>query len=540
MTVTCKICDRQFDKLITNSHLKSHSITTSEYKKLYGEQSLSSPQYRAERSMKYTGSNNPMSGKKHNESSLYKISQNRKGKEAWNKGLPLSDETKLILSEKANIRNLEWHKNNQHPFVGRLHSDKTKEKIRNARSKQIITSEQAKKAATTRIKNGWVSPTLGKSLSEEHKEKIKKTYEKNKEIRYKEREEKNRQLIASKGFIILENNDNWYYYLECKKCDHKFTTTKQYFNNCKFQEDYCQFCPVEKNKSRAELELQKFVEENLPDDEIYFGDRSTIHPLELDIHIRSKNIAIEYCDLYYHSESNGKDKEYHLKKLQKCEENGIQLIYIFEDEWISKKDIVKNVLKNKLGLTKNYIGARKTVCKKIENSKEYNKFLNENHLQGSGRSNVAYGLYYDDELVSVMTFSNENISRKIKNWEINRFCTKVGFNVQGGMSKLFKSFIKDYDPASVISYVDRRWGRGESYYSSGFELVSYTPPSYWYFKTQDKRIHRFALRKNKDDDPKLTEYENRLSQGWKRIWDCGNIKLLWEKTPLKAGFVNLV
>jgi hypothetical protein len=41
------------------------------------------------------------------------------------------------------------------------------------------------------------------------------------------------------------------------------------------------------------------------------------------------------------------------------------------------------------------------------------------------------------------------------------------------------------------------------------------------------------LRKNPNDDPSLTEWENRKNQGWNRIWDCGHSKWTWVNK--KAG-----
>jgi hypothetical protein len=42
-----------------------------------------------------------------------------------------------------------------------------------------------------------------------------------------------------------------------------------------------------------------------------------------------------------------------------------------------------------------------------------------------------------------------------------------------------------------------------------------------------RATNKNRLRKNSLDDPTKTEYENRVEQGWNRIWDCGSIKLEW-------------
>lgn len=88
------------------------------------------------------------------------------------------------------------------------------------------------------------------------------------------------------------------------------------------------------------------------------------------------------------------------------------------------------------------------------------------------------------------------------------------------------------NPETIISYSDNRWGDGNVYEKLGFQFEKETPPNYWYFTTNDiSRKHRFSLRKNKTDGQNLTEWENRKSQGWYRIWDCGNKKYRWNKKP---------
>ena len=89
----------------------------------------------------------------------------------------------------------------------------------------------------------------------------------------------------------------------------------------------CPKCGFIFNKS--EDELKDFIK-NVNIDFIE-NSREIITPLELDIFIPSHNIAIEYNGLYWHSELH-KTNDYHLTKTKECENKGIQLIHIFEDE----------------------------------------------------------------------------------------------------------------------------------------------------------------------------------------------------------------
>jgi hypothetical protein len=128
-----------------------------------------------------------------------------------------------------------------------------------------------------------------------------------------------------------------------------------------------------------------------------------------------------------------------------------------------------------------------------------------------------------------MTFTNNNISRRLKNiWEINRFSSILDTTIVGGASKLFSYFIKNYSPETVISYADNRWSKGELYQQLGFIKIHDGIPNYWYvFPNQKQRIHRYSLRKTSDDDCNLTEYEIRNQEGFFRIWDCGSAKWVW-------------
>lgn len=263
------------------------------------------------------------------------------------------------------------------------------------------------------------------------------------------------------------------------------------------------------------------------------NDRSLLNPYELDIYIPSHKIAIEYCGLYWHSELHGSDKKRHLNKMIACAEKDIRLVTIFEDEWIHKPDIVRARIKNMLQLNMTRMGARMFTCK-IVCAKTANTFCADHHVQGVGKTAHAYGLYMEDELSAVMTFSKLSVAKGSKSeanmWELNRFCLKPDLTISGGANKLFQAFLKDQNPQQVISYSDRRWNTGTVYAQLGFSLTHDTPPNYWYIDFKSlSRIHRYSLRKSAQDDVTLTEWENRKLQGWNRIWDCGSTKWAWNK-----------
>ena len=131
-----------------------------------------------------------------------------------------------------------------------------------------------------------------------------------------------------------------------------------------------------------------------------------------------------------------------------------------------------------------------------------------------------------------MTFSkpskSKGQSKDSYDWELLRFCNKIDTTVIGGASKLFKHFVSDYNPNSILSFADRRYSSGGLYTQLGFDSMGNTRLNYWYIDFASvKRVHRFKLRKTADDNPELTEYENRVTKGWSRIWDCGSSKWVW-------------
>ena len=256
----------------------------------------------------------------------------------------------------------------------------------------------------------------------------------------------------------------------------------------------------------------------------------------LDIYIPDLKIAFEFDGLYWHNELNKPDKNYHLKKTEECLKKGIQLIHIFEDEWLYKQDIVKSRIKNLLGLITDKIYARKCIIKEITN-KESKTFCENNHIQGGINSKYSFGLFFNNELVSVMTFGNKrkNLGSKsiTDNYELLRFCNKLNTNVIGGASKLLKYFIKTYNPQEIISYADRKWSIGKLYETLNFKFSHKSQPNYFYV-FGDKKKNRFNFRKNilieKYNCPKnMTEHEFCLSQKWYRIYDCGTLVYVWKQ-----------
>lgn len=254
---------------------------------------------------------------------------------------------------------------------------------------------------------------------------------------------------------------------------------------------------------------------------IIMNDRKLIAPLELDIIIPEKHIAIEYCGIYFHSETWGnKDRNYHLRKYDLCKEKGYKLITIFENEWFNKKDIIKSILATKLSMNTYKIPARKTTFKEITYS-DIKQFEIDNHLQGTRPANRYYGLYHENDLVMSISIGKSRYNKNITN-EIVRMTTKKNVIVVGGISKL----IQHIGLSDCLTYADKRYGDGIGYSKVGFVKMKDSSPNYFYFHKKDHdTLHsrnKFQKHKIPNVDMSKSEYENMLAQDYDRIWDCGN------------------
>lgn len=294
-------------------------------------------------------------------------------------------------------------------------------------------------------------------------------------------------------------------------------------------------CPTCGNMfSIGEMEIYQMLVSEFGSENVKLHDRSVLDGKEIDIFIPSMNIGIEYNGLYWHSEEMGKDKWYHYLNTKKCNENGIKLIQIFEDEYTNNKELVLNKIKHILNIPKQSpkIMGRKTLIKEI-NIKEAREFLTKNHIQGYSNSTVLLGSFYQGILIGVMCFTKTG---KDNEWILNRFATDNNYTCQGVGGKLFSFFKKMYKPLKVKSFADKRWTLNtENLYTKlGFVLTNELKPDYRYIdrKKPIKRIHKFNLRKKTlhnqyNFSMDMTEKEMVNKLGLVKIWDCGLYKYEW-------------
>ena len=317
--------------------------------------------------------------------------------------------------------------------------------------------------------------------------------------------------------------------IKCRLCNELFQNSlKDFKNNATYA---CSTC-TRNNISIKEKQLFDFVK-TLTEDVIE-NDRSVLDGKELDILIPNHQLAIEYNGVYFHTEKFNRGRSYHKDKTDACRNKEVQLLHIFENEWVNEKtkNIWKSIICSKLGKT-NKIYARN--CKIVDlSSKECNIFLENNHLQGKDNSKYRFGLMHDDELVMCMTFGKSRYNNK-HDLELYRLSTKSNVTVVGGASKLFKHAVRLFEQMnmkSIISYADKRYSIGSIYLTLNFKYDGDTPPSYYWAK-QSRLYSRIKFQKHKLKDvlpeynPSLSETDNMHNNGYYRIWNCGHMRFVY-------------
>lgn len=334
--------------------------------------------------------------------------------------------------------------------------------------------------------------------------------------------------------IIRENseigsNANYIKYLDNNislfNCDKEFNhtfemTSDNYHNRIRSSIDLCTICnPIGENRSIKEKELLEYIKS------IYFGEVISGYRdgLEIDIYLPELNIGFEFNGLYFHS-NKFKEKNYHLNKTDYFKEKGIRIIHIWEDDWFLRKEIVKSQISNLFRINTEKIFARKCLVREIKDSKIISEFLNNNHIQGRVNSSLKLGLYFNEELVSLMTFDHNEGRKKMElgGYNLNRFCNKKGINVVGGASKLLSYFIKNYDVKRIVSYADKDWSVGNLYEVLGFINVGGNGPDYKYI-VKGCRVHKSRYKKSKLKT-ELTESKQMELNEINKIFDCGKLK----------------
>ena len=249
---------------------------------------------------------------------------------------------------------------------------------------------------------------------------------------------------------------------------------------------------------------------------------------QTDFILPNHNIGFEINDIDSHNIKH-RDHDYHYNKTLLSQSKGIRLIHIWEWELID--DILWNRLSkwilNLLNTNRNMIGASKCKCKLVPQNDE-KLFLDTYHLQGYIKSELCYGLYYNNELIQLMSFIKSRYNKNYE-WELLRLCTKYDYLVKMGSIRLLNHFIKHHKPKSIISYCNLDKFDGSIYKKLGFTLLRRTQPSaIWYNEETENRFLDSSLFKKGADKLLGTNFgkgtsneEIAMKSGYQKIYNCG-------------------
>jgi hypothetical protein len=275
--------------------------------------------------------------------------------------------------------------------------------------------------------------------------------------------------------------------------------------------------------SQAELSIVAWLK--LMNIDSTANDRKILQNKELDIYIDSHKLAIEYNGLYWHSEEQGKSSNYHLTKSELCQEKGITLIHIFEDEWITSNNICKHIIKGHLGM--NITPTGKSIV--LETSyDEVKSFIEENSFGNPNNSEQYIAAYIGGEIFAVIGFSNCNIDIMVGKIE---YCVDTIFR------DIIQYYLDIYTPNFLTYLADIRRYRPSLFRYLEFDNVSRMSPKCWItdfkkrFDFVDKsEVIDIILSKKAFSEVELEKMDiSSLYKilNWNKIWDCGYD--VWEK-----------
>ena len=243
-----------------------------------------------------------------------------------------------------------------------------------------------------------------------------------------------------------------------------------------------------------------------------------------DIALPDEKIVVEIDPSYTHStlpnhwSPTGLKENSQLLKTEFAKASGYRCIHIFDwDNWDSMLELLS---------PKQIIYARNTEVKEIS-KQSADDFISRMHIQGQCKGGTVFlGLFYKDILVEVMTFGKPRYTHKYE-YELLRLCTGHGLSVTGGASKLFKYFVNQYQPKSIISYCDLAKFTGHVYEQMGMKLDHTTAPAKVWSKGNSK-ITDNLLRQRGFDALFKTNYgkgtsneQLMIEHNWLPVYDCG-------------------
>jgi hypothetical protein len=170
------------------------------------------------------------------------------------------------------------------------------------------------------------------------------------------------------------------------------------------------------------------------------------------------------------------------------------------------------------------------------NALEANSFLQENHLQqGAVGSTHNIGIFKNNTLYAVASFGKSRF-KNIAEWELFKYAPKTYTNINNGLKSAITYFTQQVECNSILMFSNNRFSCQKELELIGFINQGETPPARYYYHASDKLTikHRINFKKHKLQelldkfDPELTETQNMYENGYRKIYDAGQLKFVLE------------
>ena len=246
------------------------------------------------------------------------------------------------------------------------------------------------------------------------------------------------------------------------------------------------------------------------------NDRDTISPSELDLYLPDYKIGIEYCGLFWHSDFY-RDNLYHQRKYLDCYKKGINLIQIFEDEWIYQEEKVIDKLKGYLNIQKdNVIDINQCITEEYDNQNTFDLwcFEEDNYLEIDDlrheKSDINIVLKHNEEIVSILSLNKENDNKYI----ITRFFDKLNYQINDSFKTLLNWFIQNFKPSEISYLDDLRWSQEKLLIDNGFVFDKLIEPKEYWIDSQNRFIEEIEGKNSfiKNAGTKLFKFVQSVSE----------------------------
>jgi group I intron endonuclease len=239
-----------------------------------------------------------------------------------------------------------------------------------------------------------------------------------------------------------------------------------------------------------------------------------------------------------------KIKEDYLLSYQNC------IIYNYFD-LKNYKNIIRDIINKAKHLNQIKLNFEKCKFSTIDETQK-NLFLKTNHIQGIDNSQIFYGTFYNNELISIMTFIdkqkyNKNTKENEREYELSRFSTKLGYITSGIFKKMLDLFIKVYHPKKITTIVDYDIfnKKNNIYINNKFKLDKIFQPNYKFLLKTNNQLYDKSTYINEFFRNELISKNEKelIKKNTINVWNCGRLKYIArfnDNDEIIYGYIYLI